>query len=93
MWPQQIAIVPLGGGLSLPLMAGAGRGQQQAEGQETHVADCNCSNFPATLGDITFGANLTVDNDGTNNGDRPDVLLGGGGSGEGVGSKRTAGGN
>jgi hypothetical protein len=55
------------------------------------MADCTCTNFPSSLGFITFGNGIVADNDNTSNG-VPDLRFGGTNSGEGVGSTRVAGG-
>lgn len=55
------------------------------------MADCTCTNFPSSLGFITFGNGVVVDNDNDSNG-VPDIRFGGSGGGEGVGSTRAAGG-
>jgi hypothetical protein len=55
------------------------------------VADCTCTNFPSSLGFITFGNGVVADNDNDSNG-VPDIRFGGTVSGEGVGSTRASGG-
>ncbi len=55
------------------------------------MADCTCTNFPSSLGFITFGNGVVADNDNNSNG-VPDLRFGGTNSGEGVGSTRAAGG-
>ena len=55
------------------------------------MADCTCTNFPSSLGFITFGNGVVADNDNDSNG-VPDIRFGGTVSGEGVGSTRASGG-
>lgn len=55
------------------------------------MTDCTCTNFPSSLGFITFGNGIVADNDNNSNG-VPDIRFGGSGGGEGVGSTRATGG-
>ena len=58
--PQRVGIAPLGGDMFLPMKAGGGQRISHVEGENPIMTDCNCTNFPAGLGNVTFGASVGI---------------------------------